>query len=322
MTTAAAAAAPLLPSSPAAQEVDEQMMMEDIATDMKMTMNNVSPTTTTSDDDDNDADADADIDMMQAFEDEGCNGEDCGGDPLLDDDAAITEDIANYNTTRQVSDSTNGTTAPQRVELSTLNLMTGTPNTLLISPSPTPPPPLSAAAASAASSHKTHTEDPLQITGRPSIPLYLSCNPDHLSEYQCLIRKHVELFEATAIDTQAKIKGRNKPIVLGQVGIRCVHCHYVAIPDRDRGSMYYPHALVGIYQAAQILSQQHLLETCGKVPVTVRQDLTRLKTTKSGKTAGKEYWAATANALGVYEDQYGLRFETRLGLVRGHVAPH
>ena len=160
------------------------------------------------------------------------------------------------------------------------------------------------------------------MTGRPGIPLYLSCNPDYLSEYQCLIRKNIELFEASEQDVNSRIKGRNKPIVLGQVGIRCVHCARVyPVESRERGSTYYPHTLVGIYQAAQILSQQHLLDTCTRVPPKTRNELCALKNQKSYATAGKEYWGETAKVLGVFEDQYGLRFEKRLGLVR-NLEPH
>jgi hypothetical protein len=156
------------------------------------------------------------------------------------------------------------------------------------------------------------------MTGRPPILLYLSCNPDHLSEYQCLIRKHIELFEANHSEVQSRIKGRNKPIVLGQVGIRCRYCAHVTPPHtRARGAMYYSHKLAGIYQSAQILSQGHLLELCPFVPAELREEMKALKSKKvSAATSGKDYWANTAKALGVYEDQYGLRFEERLGIVR------
>jgi len=174
----------------------------------------------------------------------------------------------------------------------------------------------------------THTPTPPPVvttllTGRPPIQLYLSCNPDHLSEYQCLIRKNIELFEATDVDVRSRIKGRNKPIVLGQVGIRCMYCRHVDPQLRGRGAMYYPHKLSGIYQAAQILSQGHLMNddraVCAYVPESLKGELKRLKAVKSDMTtAGKDYWAATAKALGVYEDEYGLRFEERLGMVRHH----
>lgn len=36
-----------------------------------------------------------------------------------------------------------------------------------------------------------------------------------------LARKHMHLFEAKKADVDAGAQGRNKPIVLGQVGIRC-----------------------------------------------------------------------------------------------------
>jgi hypothetical protein len=55
------------------------------------------------------------------------------------------------------------------------------------------------------------------LTGRCPTMLYLSCDPENLSEYQCLIRKQIELFEANETDMQAGAQGRNKPIVLGQV---------------------------------------------------------------------------------------------------------
>ena len=36
-------------------------------------------------------------------------------------------------------------------------------------------------------------------------------------------RKQIELFEAKQEDVDAGAQGRNKPIILGQVGIRCIH---------------------------------------------------------------------------------------------------
>jgi hypothetical protein len=55
------------------------------------------------------------------------------------------------------------------------------------------------------------------LTGRCPTILYLSCDPETLSDYQCLVRKQIELFEANENDVMAGAQGRNKPIVLGQV---------------------------------------------------------------------------------------------------------
>ncbi len=161
------------------------------------------------------------------------------------------------------------------------------------------------------------TELPLVLTGRPAIRLYLSCNPDYLSPYQCLIRKNIELFEATELDVTSRVKGRNKSIVLGQVGIRCCFCAHIPPANRDRGSMYFPSNMHLIYQAAQILSQEHLLGSCQYIrPPDLRDQLVELRKQKSMATVGKEYWAKTAQVLGVFEDQFGLRFEKRLGYIR------
>jgi len=55
----------------------------------------------------------------------------------------------------------------------------------------------------------------------PPICLYMSCDNDSLSEYQCHIRKQIEFFEALPEDVNTNAQGRNRPIVAQQVGIRC-----------------------------------------------------------------------------------------------------
>lgn len=167
------------------------------------------------------------------------------------------------------------------------------------------------------------TSPPPRMTGRFPVALYLSCNPDHLSPYQCLVRKHVQFFEAGPDDVAAIVRGRNKPILLGQVGVQCSHCAGVNIPpsQRAKGAMYYPGTLDGIYQAVQVLATVHLLDTCRFVPDSLRKELIELRTKQQQQNnnpptkAGKGYWATTAEALGVYEDGHGrgLRFAPSIG---------
>lgn len=53
---------------------------------------------------------------------------------------------------------------------------------------------------------------------------------------------------------------------------------------------------------------KHLHE-CDLVPLDARNDLANTSSEAAKSAAGKEAWATRAVALGVYQDDYGLRFE-------------
>ena len=137
----------------------------------------------------------------------------------------------------------------------------------------------------------------------------MPCDDESLSEYQCLVRQQIEIFEAGLAEVESNAKGRNKPIVLGQVGIRCRHCSKVAPKQRTKGAMYYPAKLNGLYQAAQSLASGHLCVHCQHIPPGIRQELIVLKEKKSSAGGGKDYWGDGVRILGVFEDEDGLRFQ-------------
>ena len=59
------------------------------------------------------------------------------------------------------------------------------------------------------------------------VPLGLESDKDWLTPLHCFIRRYcVEVFTATEIDVATPSKGKRKPITVGQVGIRCPHCHH------------------------------------------------------------------------------------------------
>jgi hypothetical protein len=80
--------------------------------------------------------------------------------------------------------------------------------------------------------------------------------------------------------------------------------------------MYYPSKLDGVYQASQNLANAHLLQLCPLVPQHIRDELMRLKDKKSSAGGGKNSWAERLTALGVYEDDCGLRFANRIDALR------
>jgi hypothetical protein len=143
----------------------------------------------------------------------------------------------------------------------------------------------------------------------PLLLLYMqSCDDDNLSSYQCLVRKQIEIFEAKDEDIESNAQGRNRPIVPGQVGIRCRHCSRIPPRHRTRGATYYPAKLNGLYQAAQNMASAHLGIHCQLIPDALRRDLTILRDRKSSAGGGKQYWADCVRILGVEECDGILRF--------------
>ncbi len=128
----------------------------------------------------------------------------------------------------------------------------------------------------------------LPLTRRGSVILAMSCDKDMLSPYQCLVRLQIELFEASQEDVNTNAQGRNRPIVLGQVGIRCRHCSHLALHLRSRGSTYYPSTTTGIYQAAQNLASGHLCDHCRSIPSSIKDELCQLRERKSSAGGGKK----------------------------------
>ena len=142
-----------------------------------------------------------------------------------------------------------------------------------------------------------------------SVSLYLESDEAILSDYQCLVRQQIEFFEATVDDIASSVRGRNKAIVLGQVGIRCRHCAHVPRQQRAMAATYYPAKLEGIYQTCQNLARKHLISTCPYVSLECKQRLTYLCESKSATGTGKTYWAERAEMCGVCKDDAILRFE-------------
>lgn len=139
--------------------------------------------------------------------------------------------------------------------------------------------------------------------------VYMECDEESLSDYQCLLRKQIELFEATSDDVQWNAQGRNKAIFLGQVGIRCRHCARLPTWSRARGAVYYSATLDGLYQAAQNMAKNHLCRHCRLIPEETRHRLIGLRDCKRRAAGGKKYWAEGAQVSGVRQGSDGLRFK-------------
>eukprot|EP00934_Nitzschia_sp_Nitz4_P006093 Nitzschia sp. Nitz4//scaffold7_size249615//75228//76400//NITZ4_001159-RA/size249615-processed-gene-0.342-mRNA-1//-1//CDS//3329558388//6083//frame0 len=150
---------------------------------------------------------------------------------------------------------------------------------------------------------ETKTNDARRNPRCPLV-LYSEHDDDNLSQYQCLLRKQIEIFEAGEEDVKWNAQGRNKSIVLKQVGLRCRYCAELPTWSRSRGAVYYTMSMAG-----QNLAKNHIFLNCSRMPKDVKQKLLSLRDCKRRATGGKKYWADRARAMGTCETAHGLRFE-------------
>jgi hypothetical protein len=152
----------------------------------------------------------------------------------------------------------------------------------------------------------------------PALPVLL-CRPTdstRLSHHQLLLRQQIEAFQATESDLSTHVRGRNKSIKLGQVGIRCRHCAHVPALNRHKGSTYFPTSVWGLYQASQNMCMIHLQGgQCREMPPAVKVQFLQLTDTKRAAPscgAGRTYWAEMAQQLGLVDTTNGIFFVRNL----------
>lgn len=150
----------------------------------------------------------------------------------------------------------------------------------------------------------------LEQKSRSPVSMVSLSDVETLSEYQCLLREQMDLFEASGDDVRATVQGRNKPIFFKQVGVQCKHCAHLPPKQRPRGAVYYPTRLASIYQSCQNMGVNHFNGRCPNIPATISINLDRLKNSKSIlHGGGKKYWAEKAKDAGIVEVENGLEFE-------------
>jgi hypothetical protein len=142
--------------------------------------------------------------------------------------------------------------------------------------------------------------------------LYRPSDATKLSSLQCWLRQQVQVFSATSEDISTHVRGRNKSVKLGQVGIRCVHCAKLPIVSRFKGSTYFPTSVWGVYQASQNMLSLHLTPgACPVVPINISAHYVQLAQGKNAvptSGAGRPYWAETAQELGLVDTMDGIYF--------------
>jgi len=140
------------------------------------------------------------------------------------------------------------------------------------------------------------------------VPLGLPEDKYWLSELQVYLRSNfAEAFGATEADIAAPMHGRNKPIALGQVGIRCMHCRNDPPSERGQQATSYPSLISGIYNSVQQMLRLHF-DCCLSMPADVRHKIEQLKVSSSARGGRKQYWIDSAKRLGLIDTPHGIHF--------------
>ena len=103
---------------------------------------------------------------------------------------------------------------------------------------------------------------PPQEESQPSLAVLLCLPTDakYLTSSSCLLRKQIEVFSSSIEDISIQ-HTRYRPIVVGAVAIRCIHCRHVPRSQRARGAVIFPSTIKLIYQSVRNF-QRYVVTTC------------------------------------------------------------
>ena len=153
----------------------------------------------------------------------------------------------------------------------------------------------------------SHENDISLDEPREMILLSLPQDKVSLSETLCVVRENVEVFTATQKDVDAPAPGRKHAIVVGQVGLRCIHCrHTTKASDRVKRAVCYPSSIKRIYRTVIDMKLDHFSH-CKFVPKTLTDRLEELKAVQTRSTGTTmQYFIKAAKMLGMEDGKNGV----------------
>ena len=152
------------------------------------------------------------------------------------------------------------------------------------------------------------TNDPAPPSAT-SIPFSLPSDKEWLAPPVCLLREQLEAFAATPQDV-AERKTGVKPVV-GQVGIRCVHCAHLDPNKRAKGAVSYPKSTTLLHQAVRNFQRHHFF-ACEKMPAEIKEKLISFTPKKlQSRMRSGEYWIQSSrDVLGMVNVEEALEGTT------------
>jgi len=147
----------------------------------------------------------------------------------------------------------------------------------------------------------------VESNGRKVTLLAIEDDKEWLSDMDCFVRRNLEVFRVTRGDIDIAKQDKRDPIVLNQVGIRCIHCASIN-PSEARGSAtFFPLTIGSIYESVRNFQRFHF-ETCVNVPPEVQTKLASLSQCTSLTSVLRRYYVLAAKALGMLDGPSGIKF--------------
>ena len=133
-----------------------------------------------------------------------------------------------------------------------------------------------------------------------------------LSETLCIVRENVEVFVATEADVKAPAPGRKRPVVEGQVGLRCIHCRAALHQsEKVKRAVCFPSSIKRIYRTVIDMKLDHF-KACRFVPIELKMKLEELKATNARSTGTTmQYFVQAAKRMGMVDGDHGIRYAER-----------
>lgn len=130
-----------------------------------------------------------------------------------------------------------------------------------------------------------------------------------LSETLCIVRENVEVFIANEADVKAPAPGRKRPVVEGQVGLRCIHCRAAMHQsEKVKRAVCFPSSIKRIYRTVIDMKLDHF-KACRFVPIELKLKLEELRATNARSTGTTmQYFVQAAKRMGMVDGGHGIRF--------------
>jgi len=154
----------------------------------------------------------------------------------------------------------------------------------------------------AASTLLENASNPTSISKR--VLLAIDEDKDWLSENDTYLRRNIEVFCATSDHIQTK--GRHTKILIGQIGLRCVHCSKsLSGKDVPKSAVFFPKTIDKIYSYVRKFYQDHL-KSCPSMSDEMKAHGS-FNVNVSISNILRKYYVDSAKKLGMRDTESGIR---------------